>query len=71
VRTKKTLLWILFFLFTGLIVLPDPVDGVPGPVDDIVYGILDLVVVAVLGGIRRGKPKAALAAKPAGTKAPP
>lgn len=64
-RAKKTILWILFFLFTGLIILPDPVDGVPGPLDDIVYGILDIVVAALLGGLRRRKAAAPPAEKAA------
>lgn len=52
---KKILLWILFFVF--LILLISPVDLAPGPVDDIIYGILDVIIIALLGTIR-GKKKA-------------
>jgi hypothetical protein len=55
VTMKKTLLWILFFIFLVLII--SPVDLTPGPIDDIIYGILDVVIVALLGTIR-GKKKA-------------
>lgn len=52
---KKILLWILFFVF--LILLISPVDLAPGPVDDIIYGILDVIILALLGFVR-GKKKA-------------
>jgi hypothetical protein len=52
---KKLLLWILFFVF--LILIISPVDLAPGPVDDIIYGILDVVIIALLGVVR-GKKKA-------------
>ncbi len=52
---KKALLWILFFVF--LILIVSPVDLAPGPVDDIIYGILDVVIIALLGTVR-GKKKA-------------
>lgn len=52
---KKALLWILFFIF--LILIVSPVDLTPGPIDDIIYGILDVVIVALLGTMR-GKKKA-------------
>jgi hypothetical protein len=53
---KKTLLWILFFIF--LILIISPVDLTPGPVDDIIYGIFDVVIVALLGMTRERKKKA-------------
>ena len=49
------MLWILFFIFLVLIV--SPVDLAPGPIDDIIYGIFDVVIVAMLG-ISRDKKKA-------------
>jgi hypothetical protein len=52
---KKLLLWILFFVF--LILIVSPVDLAPGPVDDIIYGILDVIIIALLG-TARGKKKA-------------
>ncbi len=52
---KKILLWILFFVF--LILIVSPLDLAPGPVDDVIYGILDVIIVALLGTIR-GKKKA-------------
>jgi bacteriorhodopsin len=50
---KKTLLWILFFIF--LILIVSPIDLTPGPIDDIIYGILDVVIVALLGTMRDKK----------------
>ena len=52
---KKILLWILFFVF--LILLISPIDLTPGPVDDVIYGILDVIILALLG-FARGKKKA-------------
>jgi hypothetical protein len=52
---KRTLLWILFFLF--LILLISPVDLTPGPIDDVVYAVLDAIILALLGR-GRGKKKA-------------
>jgi bacteriorhodopsin len=52
---KKTLLWILFFIF--LILIVSPIDLTPGPIDDIIYGILDVIIVALLGAAK-GKKKA-------------
>jgi hypothetical protein len=52
---KKVLLWILFFIF--LILIVSPIDLAVGPIDDIIYGILDVVIVALLG-MSRGKKKA-------------
>jgi len=49
------LLWIMFFIF--LILIVSPVDLAPGPIDDIIYGIFDVVIVALLG-MARGKKKA-------------
>ncbi|NIT37425.1 MAG: hypothetical protein GTN49_13165 [candidate division Zixibacteria bacterium] len=49
---KKTLLWILFFLF--LILLISPVDLTPGPIDDVIYAVLDGIILALLG---RGREK--------------
>jgi bacteriorhodopsin len=53
---KKAILWILFFVF--LILIVSPIDLTPGPIDDIVYGILDVFIVALLGMTRKGKKKA-------------
>jgi len=53
---KKALLWILFFVF--LILIVSPIDLTPGPIDDIVYGILDVLIVALLGMARKDKKKA-------------
>jgi bacteriorhodopsin len=53
---KKIILWILFFVF--LILIISPVDVMPGPVDDIVYGVLDLIIVGLLGMVRDKKKKA-------------
>jgi uncharacterized membrane protein YkvA (DUF1232 family) len=53
---KKTLLWILFFVFLALII--SPLDLAPGPVDDIIYGIVDMIIVALLGLSRDKKKKA-------------
>lgn len=50
---KKTLLWILFFLF--LILLISPVDLAPGPIDDVVYAVLDAIILALLGRSREKK----------------
>ncbi len=50
---KKTLLWILFFLF--LILLISPVDLAPGPADDVVYAVLDAIILALLGRAREKK----------------
>jgi hypothetical protein len=50
---KKAVLWILFVIF--LILIISPIDFAPGPIDDIVYGIFDLVIVALLGGLRDRK----------------
>ncbi|MGD8717934.1 MAG: hypothetical protein PVH29_03830 [Candidatus Zixiibacteriota bacterium] len=44
---KKTLLWILFFLFLALII--SPLDLAPGPIDDVIYGIINMIIVALLG----------------------
>lgn len=55
---KKTLLWILFFAFLALII--SPLDLAPGPVDDIIYGIIDMIIVALLGLTRDKKKKKAL-----------
>jgi hypothetical protein len=52
---KRALLWILFFVF--LILIVSPVDLAPGPIDDIIYGVLDVIIVALLG-VARGKKKA-------------
>ena len=52
---KKTLLWILFFVF---LILISPLDLTPGPVDDVVYGILDVIIIALLGVVRDKKKKA-------------
>jgi hypothetical protein len=49
---KRTLLWILFFLF--LVLLISPVDLTPGPIDDVVYAGLDAIILALLG---RGREK--------------
>ena len=53
---KKALLWILFFVFLALII--SPIDLAPGPIDDIVYAVLDAVIVALLGSLRMKKKKA-------------
>ncbi len=50
---KKVILWGLFVVF--LILIISPIDLSPGPLDDIVYGILDIVIVAVLQGLRAKK----------------
>jgi hypothetical protein len=50
---KKILLWILFFVF--LILIISPIDLTPGPVDDIIYGILDVIIIALLGAVRKKK----------------
>lgn len=47
------MLWILFFIF--LILIVSPVDLAPGPIDDIIYGIFDVVIVALLGKARDKK----------------
>jgi hypothetical protein len=53
---KKILLWILFFVF--LILIISPIDLAPGPVDDVVYGVLDVIIIALLGVVRDKKKKA-------------
>jgi len=55
---KKTLLWILFVIFLVLII--SPVDFIPdvlpgGHIDDVAYGILDVIIVAFLTGLRKKK----------------
>ncbi len=50
---KRLLLWVLFFVF--LILIISPVDLALGPVDDIIYGILDVVIVALLAFVREKK----------------
>ncbi len=55
---KKILLWILFFVF--LILIISPIDLTPGPVDDIIYGVLDVIIIALLGAVRDKKKKKAL-----------
>jgi hypothetical protein len=50
---KKILLWILFFVF--LILIISPIDLAPGPVDDVVYGVLDVIIVGLLGVVRDKK----------------
>ena len=50
---KKILLWILFFVF--LILIISPIDLMPGPVDDVVYGVLDVIIVGLLGVVRDKK----------------
>ncbi len=44
---KRLVLWVLFVILLLLII--SPIDFAPGPVDDIVYGILDVVIIALLG----------------------
>jgi hypothetical protein len=60
---KKAALWILFFIFLALII--SPVDAMPGPIDDILYGVLDIVIVAVLGSLRKKKDGAGAGRPPA------
>ena len=50
---KKILLWILFFVF--LILIISPIDLTPGPVDDIIYGVLDVIILGLLGFVREKK----------------
>jgi hypothetical protein len=50
---KKILLWILFFVF--LILIISPIDLAPGPVDDIIYGVLDVIILGLLGFVRKKK----------------
>ena len=52
---KKVILWILFFVF--LILIISPIDLTPGPIDDIVYGVMDLIIVGLLGMVRDKKKK--------------
>jgi len=47
---KKVILWVLFFVFLALII--SPIDLAPGPLDDIVYAVIDAVIVALLGSMR-------------------
>ena len=50
---KKILLWILFFVF--LILIISPIDLMPGPVDDVIYGVLDVIILGLLGFVRKKK----------------
>jgi len=50
---KKIFLWRLFFVF--LILIISPIDLMPGPVDDVVYGVLDVIIVGLLGVVRDKK----------------
>lgn len=62
---KKVLLWFIFFIL--LILIVSPVDIIPdalpaGFLDDILYGVLAIIAVALLHGLA-GKKKALPAAK--------
>ncbi|MEE8640491.1 MAG: hypothetical protein V3T41_08785 [bacterium] len=50
---KKILLWILFFVF--LILIISPIDLMLGPVDDVIYGVLDVIILGLLGFVREKK----------------
>jgi len=63
---KKLVLWILFFIFLALII--SPIDLMPGPLDDIIYGIFDVIIVAILGSIRQRKKTAAISERAAPPK---
>jgi hypothetical protein len=66
---KKLVLWILFFIFLALII--SPVDLLPGPLDDIIYGIFDVVIVAILGSLRQRKKTEAIPERAAPPKEVP
>lgn len=66
---KKAVLWILFFIFLALII--SPVDALPGPIDDILYGVLDIIIVAVLGSLRKKKEGAPGTGQPPAVPPPP
>ncbi len=59
---KKVILWILFFVFLALII--SPIDLAPGPLDDIIYAVLDALIVALLGGMRARKKREAIPEPP-------
>jgi hypothetical protein len=42
----NAVLWILFIIL--LILIVSPIDFLPGPVDDALYALFDVVIVAVL-----------------------
>ncbi len=43
----------MFFVF--LILIISPIDLAPGPVDDIVYGVLNVIILGLLGFVREKK----------------
>lgn len=62
---KKVLLWFIFFILLILIISPVDIipDALPGGfIDDILYGVLEIIVVALLQGLA-GKKRALPAAE--------